>query len=767
MFYKKFLAFFIFPGLVFGESLSRPDSLFFKKEESSPAVTSSLFITENKILLQSLTDFFKERPVSKKETQKLLLKKGYYQSEIVKEGKAYKIKNPFQIVFIIRGNNFWREKEIRKLIKMDENKAGGSFYNFVEEAIKSAYQNQGFLKVKIKKTEIKKKWKKWIYLNISEGPRIRIAELQVKGLLSKPSKKYADFIINNSSDLVKKGFYNKRDLEAGSDNLIKYLKNKGYLQSKIYSDRVFFKEDKAFVSIHLEEGPLTVIKDIQIKGAQALAVWEILSHMKSRVQSTLQVDRVREDLDSIERLYKSRGYLNMRIKNREDVIQYKQGERYSSLLIVIEEGPKAFISRLLIKGLKKANEKMARDLLKLKPGDVLTPLKKEKALQSLGATGLWADVSLSEKMTEGGLEVEALFKERKLRSFRGGFGLNSQRGLTTRAYSSATHRNLFGWGRALTVRGSGQVSLAQKKAFVEYEISGRYKEVFIPGHGYDGVVNLSQSRRVFNYSPGQINFVKKTQIGFFINKSESQEFKARWNIWSFENRRETCAQAVCRENPQQIGSAGFHIVWDKRDNIFDPSQGHLNSFTLEWAEPFLASSADISFIKMDFQNQWHFTLARNMALGLTARGGLIQVLKANLPVSRAFILGGRNSVRGYDGNIEGERIPRDRYAPIKTANEALKLKKGAKEENVLHSRYGLINIDFRFPLFEDFKGLFFYDLGMVYLKGKSQSLLDYGHSVGLGFRYQTFLAPVGLDIAYKLPPRKGFESYRFHFSIGW
>ena len=123
-------------------------------------------------------------------------------------------------------------------------------------------------------------------------------------------------------------------------------------------------------------------------------------------------------------------------------------------------------------------------------------------------------------------------------------------------------------------------------------------------------------------------------------------------------------------------------------------------------------------------------------------------------------------MRGYDGNIEGERIPRDQYAPIKTANEALKLKKRGRQENVLHSRYGLINIDFRFPLFEDFKGTFFYDLGMVYLKGKNQSLLDYGHSAGLGFRYQTFLIPIGLDIAYKLQPKDGSD-YRFHFSIGW
>ena len=611
-------------------------------------------------------------------------------------------------------------------------------------------------------------------------------------MFSQPNSQYENLIKNNSSDLIKEGFYSKKDLENGYKNLIDYLRNQGYLQSKIYSDRISFKEGEAFITIHLEEGPLTFIQDIKIQNTRAVPIWEILSHIKSRIQSPLKIDRLQKDLNNIEQLYKSKGYLNMKITNKEDIIQYTPREKYVSIIIKVDEGPKALISKITIKGLKKAKEEMVRKLLKFKAEDILTPLKKEQSIQSLGATGLFTDMSFNEWIENDQFEVEAVFKERKHRSLTGGLGINSQRGLTTQTYLEITHRNLFGWGRALIARGSGQVSLPkplllydafldligkeggqvnppQLQTFLEYDFSGRYKEIFIPGYSYEGNINLSHSKRVFNYSIDNIQFVKKSQISFFINKSINEDLKMKWNIWSVENRREGCTQTICSENPQKIGSTSFNISWDKRNNIFDPSSGNLSSFVTEWSLPFLGSSTNIAFIKMDFQNQMYWAPIENYILGFTLKGGWINTIQDSkyLPVSRAFILGGQTSLRGYDGNIEGERIPNAEFAPIKTANEALKLKKEELIENVLSSHYGLMKFDFRFPIFENFKGVLFYDLGAVHLKGRNKQVLNYAHSVGIGFRYKIFLIPIGLDIAYKLLPTKEGSRYRPHFSIGW
>ena len=274
---NSFLLFLFFAFSVFGEEVTYGfeeeinffRSSFQKLKEKTSSLKPHLIITKNKTLFRQLNKYLKKKSMSEKEIRKFLIENSYYQSEIIKTESAYIIKNPVEIIFVLKGNNFFTEKAIRKFMKFDENKIGIQFYDFVETAVKKAYQRQGFLKINIEKNTVRKKWKKWLYLNISEGPRIRIAELKVRGLLSKPDSQYENFIKNNSTDLIKKGFYSKKDLEIGYENLISYLRSQGYLQSKIYSDRIFFKEDKAFITINLEEGPRTLIQDIKIQNTQS------------------------------------------------------------------------------------------------------------------------------------------------------------------------------------------------------------------------------------------------------------------------------------------------------------------------------------------------------------------------------------------------------------------------------------------------------------------------------------------------------------------
>ena len=492
---KYFFIFFIFSHFVLAESIS--------------------VVTDNKELSADIEDHFKSQTISVSALKKFFLKNSYYSSELIqKEGKII-IKKPYKIIIIFKGNSYFKKQELKKQIKIDEDKLGSFFYSFIEKSIKKAYQEKGFLKIKIKSKEETKDWKKWITLNISEGPRIRIGALKVKGLLSQSSVYYEKFILDNSSELIKSGIYNKKDLEKGYKNLINYLKGKGYLQSKMYSDRVFFKDNSAFITIHLEEGPLIFIRDIQIKNAKLIPAWEILSHMKSKAQSTLKARVIQEDMERIEDLYKSKGYMQAEITNKDNIIQYKPDSQYADIAIEVHEGAKAFISKITFMGLKKVDPGLVGSLLKFKAGDILTPEKKDKSLQALSATGLFSRINLEEHIKNNQLEILGLFTERKARTLRGGLGLNSQRGLTTQAWTELTHRNLFGWGRALAARGNSQVSLTQDRPFIEYELSGRYKEVFIPKYAYQGNVSLSHSKSLFKYSKENINFVKKNSVKLF------------------------------------------------------------------------------------------------------------------------------------------------------------------------------------------------------------------------------------------------------------
>ncbi|MBC6415524.1 MAG: BamA/TamA family outer membrane protein [Bdellovibrionales bacterium] len=727
--------------------------------------------TENKTLSKNIEDYFEDTDFSLSKLNQFLLKNKYYLSEVIQKEDKIIIKNPYQIIFVIQGNHFLTEKEIRNLLKIDENKMGPFFYSFIENEIQLAYNKKGFFKISIEKKETQRAWNKWYYLSIDEGNRLSLGDLKVVGLLSRSFSFYEDIILKNSLELTK-GFFTQKALDEAQRNLINTLKNEGYLQAQIYSVRKFFKENEIFVTIRLGEGPLSFVKDIKIEGVKTFALWEILSQMKTHIQSQVKVDVIKEDLKRIESFYKKRGYFQMQIKNKQEVIKYIDGSKDVSLNIEIEEGPVYVISQIKYKGLKNVKEYLVKSLLEFKEGDFFTEEKREKSLQNLAGTGLFTNININEKVVNEQLEVDVLFQEKKNRSLKGGLGLNSQRNLTTRVYTELTHRNLFGWGQAFILRGSGQMSFTQARPFLEFDISTRYKEVFIPGWKYEGDLNLSHSKNIFRYSKENINYVKKTLLSFFVNKKVTDLLNLRWTVLSFENRREYCTVFNCDTNTQRISSTSFQTIYDTRNNIFSPSKGYLLSYMVEWASPFLGSSLDIAFLKLDFHNYFYLSFFKDYTLSFVFKSGFISNLQSsnNMPVSRSFILGGQSSLRAYDGNIEGERLPRKKHVPIETANEALML----KQEKVLKSQYNLLKLDFRFPIFEGFKAILFYDLGSVFLKSKNQELLDYGHSVGVGIRYQTFLIPIGLDIAFQLPPREcisvgeGNCTYsRFHFSIGW
>ena len=722
--------------------------------------------TNNKNLQKKINIYFQKNKISKKNIEKYLIQNNFFNFYINQTKDEYIIKNPIKTLFVIKGNSFLKENHLQQILKLDEAQFKTNFYETARGNIKTAYQQKGFKNIKIKQNIKRKNWKEWVYFHIKEGPRVRISKIMISGFFSKPTSEYVNFIINNSSPLVKKGFYNKKDLQKGYKNLLDHLRTNGFLQSKIYPDRVIFNGNLATIKVSLDEGPLTIIKDINLKRFHSVPIGDILSHIHLKVQSPLNLKTLEEDLIRIENFYKSKGFLEAKIINKKNIIEYEQEQQYANLIFSIKEGRRILTSRIIIEGLYKVKKTLVLNLLKFKRGEILTPYKINSSKKSLRATELFSQIDIDYKrLPDEGINVTVKLKERKPRSFRGGVGLTTERGLTARSYAEFSYKNLFGWGRGIFLKTNEQISLTRNiNPFLEYEISGRYKEIFIPGKDYEGNVSVSKSKDIFNYSQEKINVIHKNKISFFVNKTIGDNINLKWNLFNLENRKEACINIKCPENSQKIGSSIFTFKWDNRDNIFNPTKGSLFSISGELASPYLASSADINFWKIYFQQQFYYNFIDDYTLAFAFKGGLIKATKT-IPVSRAFILGGQTSIRGYDGNIEGERIPSAKITPIETANESLKLNLNNSIEEASKNSYTLIKLELRFPVSKSFKGLMFYDAGLIFIEGQKNNITEYGHSVGIGFRYETFILPIGLDIGYKLPPKTGVD-YRFHFSIG-
>ena len=759
----KFLLLFLFFNFSYGKKASTVSEIKQMKAPLETVVSQRILKIETDnadLKAQIQNQFQSKKSVTKEKILDFLVKQGYFKSRVIETPSGFSITAPFKMIFILKGNRFLRDYEIKKLIKANSANRGEGFEEALISSLKVAYQALGFKKISIKKKKVSKGWVEWVYLTFQEGPRIKIANISLTGLISRPSHFYVNFIKSHSSPLIQNGYFNKKDLETGYKNLIFFLKKNGYLQSRIYSDKITYKNNKAYITVNLDEGPLTLVKSITFSGNQIFTHSILSALMKSRIFEPLRLKVLEQDFISLETFYKNKGYLQMKILNKKDIISYSSKSSYVNIHINIQEGVQSRISKILIKGTTRMKESFIKKLLKFKSGEILSLKKIRDSQNALNALGVFSRVSIDFDEEEESAVIVSL-KEKKPRLVRGGAGINTERRLTTRAYAEFVHRSLFGRGRSIFGKLGGQVNLIEPQPVFGYELSGVYQEIFLPGQNIKGNVGVSRVRSIFNYTKKEINGVRKHNIRFFIEKQFSPLLKAKWSLWDFETRQEFCIyRKGCATNLQSIGATGLTLSYDKRDSIFNPTEGLFFSVSGEHASSWLGSSPHIQFSKLSLQNRFYIPFLEDYVLAMELRGGILFSTKS-IPVSRAFILGGHTTIRGYDGNIEGERIPNSTDVHIDTANESLKLRKTTP---VTSSQYGLVKLEIRFPLLQSFKGSIFYDAGGVYLKGAGDSLLDLGHSAGIGFRYETFF-PIGLDFAYKLPPKKG-KDFRFHFAIG-
>ena len=611
--------------------------------------------SDNKSLEKELRSVLQSAPEKsvKEKIMGHLIREGYFRSQIVRSPQGFFIKNPYQMIFILKGNRFFNDFQLKGLIRSYVESRKAAEADEIVSFLKAAYREKGFHNIQVERRKTLKGFQEWIYLTLHEGSRIQIAEIQFKGLFSRPAAFYSRLLRKLAPPLIRQGRLSLKDFQTARKNFIFHLKTQGYLQAALFQDRIVYKNDKAYITVNFNEGPLTMIKTIAFSGNKAFSHAFLAAKMKSGIFQPLLMNILEKDIFRIEQFYKDQGFLGAKILNKRDIIRYDKDASYAHIQINIQEGVKSYISEVVIQGAERTQESFIRKIIQLKQGEALTEKKIRTARSALLALGVFSKISFDfEPRRESRILLS--LKEKKPRLLRVRAGLNSERGVTSRAHAEITHRNLFGRGGSLFGKTGGQMSFPG--SIFEYELSGVYQELLRPESGIRGYAGLSRSRSLFAYTPEGANGVLRNKVRFSLEHKKSSLFSVRWHVWNFEGREEFCIKKICSPNFQGIGSMGFHMSYDQRDHIFNPSKGFLMSLSASFAAPFMGGSKNIQFSKIGFQNRFYIPLPGGWTLASDVRGGLIFSSKS-IPVSRSFILGGPSTVRGYDGHIEGERIP--------------------------------------------------------------------------------------------------------------
>jgi outer membrane protein assembly factor BamA len=228
----------------------------------------------------------------------------------------------------------------------------------------------------------------------------------------------------------------------------------------------------------------------------------------------------------------------------------------------------------------------------------------------------------------------------------------------------------------------------------------------------------------------------------------------------------------------RLSSFSTGLVWDRRDNILDPTAGGWLSADAELAAQSLGS--EVGFAKTFMQATGFRRITRAGRVVLAARvqvglargferqvpqrdldglpivgpdGQVITQTVADLPAGRRFFAGGSTSVRGYQ---------QDRLGVPAVLNAA----------GLSNGGNGLVimNGEVRTRIFSTVSLVGFMDGGNVFKRMGDINAGDFRGSAGVGLRYRSPLGPLRMDFGFKLDRRfvagKRERGWEFHLSIG-
>lgn len=522
-----------------------------------------------------------------------------------------------------------------------------------------------------------------------------------------------------------------------------FYQSRGFPETRV--SLLFREGEKGTLAVFVvEEGPRQTVRNIAFLEARIFTEDELYGEIETRSGGAFEAGRIRRDAERLESVYANRGVRGTTVTARAEDL----GDGRFDVLFDLREGRPVRIEKIVVSGNAVTRREVIDRALRVKEGE---PARADLILESkrqLERLGVFVEVKIEELPAEGGesetLVVSLREGQRNYASF--GIGIETKNEpvdleiwkniLSPRFTAEYIRGNML--GRATQLSLVGQFSLMEKRAVASWEsptlfglpyqssLNGWIEREERVSYGFDRRgVSLSGSREI------GVNWTSMTTIRY-----------ARTTLYFLE----IAESEVDRQHfPYSATALSETLIWDARDDSFNPSRGHFFSAVLDWAYPLFNAESD--YLKSFVKFQLYRPVGERIQLIGTFRGGLGM---GRMPIHERFFAGGSGSFRGRPFDGLG---PKDAASGKPVGGKALLL----------------FNFDAQVSPFASLPALFlavFYDWGNVFSHRSDVSLTDLEHAVGLGLRYKTPLGPLRVDLGWNLNSPEGSRGPRLYVSIG-
>jgi len=486
--------------------------------------------------------------------------------------------NPIVHTIILKGEKAKKYKEV--LFDLFKNREKSSFINnYIKSDInimKEFYRSLGFYFVKIDlEIETLQNNRVNLVYSIDKGEKAKIAKIYFLGDKKIREKRLRDIITSQEAKFWKfisrNVYLNQGRVELDKRLLKTYYKNKGYYEVDITSSNVEYAEGEGFILTYsINAGKRYKFKKVAAEVSEALdqeAFMSLEKEFNKIVGDYYSQRKLTSILEKIDKLseQKELQFVNHRAVETldEDGIDVK---------IQIFEGQKFTIERINIVGNSVTNDSVIRGELVVDEGDPYSALLVNKSINKLKARNIFGNVK--ETITDGSSPDLKVLKIEVEEKATGELSAGAGVGTDGTAFMFAIKEN--NWlGRG--------IELESLLELTEETISGNIS-VSNPNYNYTGnsiftALNVSSSDKTANsgFKSNKTGYMLGTEFEQYENVFLSPAFDLSFEEIDVESTASSQLQKMDGNYTNLDFSYG--IVWDKRNQVFQPTAGYRTKFS--------------------------------------------------------------------------------------------------------------------------------------------------------------------------------------------
>lgn len=367
-----------------------------------------------------------------------------------------------------------------------------------------------------------------------------------------------------------------------------------------------------------------------------------------------------------------------------------------------------------------------REHLKFKEGDRFSSRLVSESIDSIYRTQGYQDVEVEKLYEATELVVKVSAKKRDNRLLKLGIGINS--GYGVHLFSEAGHGRMSFRNDFYVATDLGEITFGSGNLVRSYDI-GMEDVEFVQDLGFQKLKNFNMPYDVTRF--GLVNYLAKGNYSSFGHSLVFDDIDSETNSILSE----------LDEGSLRISKLQFKVMLDKRDASLLPNNGYTVQLNLTGSSQEIGS--DANFYGGDLAYTQIVPLD-NFNINFLGRAGYLHPFGDTdyVPITERYLLGGRNSVRGFRENQLGQR----------------------REGSVLGGEWlTQTSLQFGYRYTQSNEFYTFLDSGNV---GVDKFTLSQRFSFGLGYQYLSLVGPMGIALGMPLGERSGEPSMRLHFSIG-